>query len=115
MHIHGNILDLVITNTEELIHNVTVHPQSYQPISSDHHIISFQFSTLANATPYCSPQLVFDADYNGLNNFLSNIDFSICEWLFDIESIWSFIKNSIIDGMNIYIPKIRTQPNQSPK
>ena len=31
-HIHGNILDLVITNTEELIHNVTVHPQSYQPI-----------------------------------------------------------------------------------
>ena len=50
------------------------------------------------------------ADYNGLNNFLSSIDFSVCEQFTDIESIWSFIKDSILDGINTNIPKVRINP-----
>ena len=45
---HGSILDLVITNSEELIYNVIVHSLTYQPVPSDHHIISFQLTLSAN-------------------------------------------------------------------
>ena len=45
---HGSILDLVITNSEELIYNVTVHSLTYQPMPSDHHIISLQLTLSAN-------------------------------------------------------------------
>ena len=47
------------------------------------------------------PNFVFNyckADYNGLYIFLSIIDFSACERLSNMESIWSFIKNGVMDG-----------------
>ena len=97
---------------------MVVHPHNYQPLSSDHYIISFQLTIPAKATLNHSPSLVFDfnkADYNGLNNFLSTIDYSVCERLPDVNSIWSFIRNNILDGMNTFIPKITIQPIQSPK
>ena len=40
---------------------------------------------------------------------------TVCERLPDVNSIWSFIRNNILDGMNTFIPKITIQPNQSPK
>ena len=63
-------------------------------------------------------QVIFDyskANYPGLINFLSHIDFSICEHLPDIDSIWHFIKNSIIRGMHIFVPKFKLKSSQSPK
>jgi len=39
-HIHGNILDLMLTNIEESIHNVQIYPHNYQASSSDHFLIS---------------------------------------------------------------------------
>jgi hypothetical protein len=41
-HVKGNILDLVLTNKHDLIHNLTIHPNTY----SDHNIISFSLLTL---------------------------------------------------------------------
>ena len=40
-HLKGNILDLVLTNSDELISNVEVTPPCHN-MSSDHYIISFQ-------------------------------------------------------------------------
>ena len=98
---------------------MVVHPHNYQPLSSDHYIISFQLTIPAKATLNHSPSFIFDfnkADYNSLNNFLSTIDYFVCERLPDVNSIWSFIRNNILDGMNTYIPKITIQPaNQLPK
>jgi len=36
IHIHGNLLDLIMTNIEESIHNVQIYPHNYQSFSSDH-------------------------------------------------------------------------------
>ena len=99
---------------------MTVHPYDYQPIPSDHCIISFSVTctSVTKHIPKNTSQFVYDyskADYNGLNNFLSSIDFSVCEQFTDIESIWSFIKDSILDGINTNIPKVRIKPNSSPK
>ena len=119
-HIQGNILDLVFTNNEDLIYDVTVHPYDYQPIPSDHCIISFSVTckSVTKHIPKNTSQFVYDyskADYNGLNNFLSSIDFSVCKQFTDIESIWSFVKDSILDRINTNIPKVRIKPNSSPK
>jgi len=35
-HIHCNLLDLILTNIEESIHNVQIYPHNYQSSSSDH-------------------------------------------------------------------------------
>ena len=41
-HIHGNILDLVLTNNIDIIHDLSVHSKQPLPISSDHFIITFK-------------------------------------------------------------------------
>ena len=124
-HIQGNILDLIFTNNEDLIYDVTAHLYNYQPIPSDHCIISFSITCsyiCHQATYPCKTEhfsvmwVCLWLFYNGLNNnFLSSIDFSVCEQFTDIESIWSIIKDSILDGINTNIPNVRIKPNSSPK
>ena len=80
-HNLGNILDLIITNNKDIIDNLKVHPQHYKPIPADNFVISFtilfpmEHINFSNTT-----QVIFDyskANYLGLINFLSHIDFSI--------------------------------------
>ena len=47
------------------------------------------------------------ANYPGLVNYLSHVDFTLCDQHSDIDSIWLFIKTSITKGMDLFIPKIR--------
>ena len=45
-HIHGNILDLVITSDPDLITDLVVHPHTTYPLQSDHFIITFSICAL---------------------------------------------------------------------
>ena len=117
-HNQGNILDLVITNNEDIVYNLFVHPQHYQPISLDHFVVSFSIDSYLDHVTSNTSKVIFDyskADYPGLINYLFHIDFSIFEQLSDIDSIWLFIKDSISSGMDLFIPKIRTRSSQFPK
>jgi len=72
-HNQGNILGLIITNNEDIVYNLSVHPQHYQSISSDHFVISFNIDSHANHVPSNMPHVIFDysrADYPGLINYL---------------------------------------------
>ena len=72
-HNQGNILDLIITN-EDNVCNLFVHPQHYQPILSDHFVVSFNINSYSDHMPSNTSQVVFDyskADYPGLINYLS--------------------------------------------
>ena len=62
MQIQGNVLDLIFTNYEDLIYDVTVHSCDYQPIPSDHCIISFTVTctSVTKHTAKSSSQFVFD-------------------------------------------------------
>ena len=89
-----------------VIYNIIVHPCIYQPLPCDHHkIISFQH-TLSVITRSKRPSLFpFDcckADHNGLNILLLNTGGYVYECFSDVESVWRFIKNSIMEGMNMY-------------
>ena len=76
-HLKGNILDLVLTNSDKLISNVEVIPP-YHSLSSDHYIISFQLSLLKSVFSRVKPRYVFDfpkANLSGLCDILLDIDF----------------------------------------
>ena len=55
------------------------------------------------------------ANYEGMASHLLEIDFfSPCLISSDIDFIWNFIKASIAEATEIYIPKIRIRPHQFP-
>ena len=67
-HIKGNILDLVFTNSDELIHNLHVFSPCHS-LFSDHSIISFHLQTAKLVLPSVKPRFVFDfpkANLDGL-------------------------------------------------
>ena len=115
-HLKGNILDLILTNSDELLSNVEVIPPHHS-LSSDHYIISFQLSLLKSVTPRQKPRYVFDfpkANLTGLCNFLLDFDFSPCLASVNIEYVWSAIKQAIYTGMDLFIPKVRIRSHQYP-
>ena len=62
--------------------------------------------------------VIFDylrANYPELINFLSTIDFSVCENLPGVDSIWHFVKNSILKGIHLFVPIINLKSSKSPK
>ena len=61
------------------------------------------------------PQYVLDylkADFNGLSDYLLQVDFSDCYHSDDVEYVWAIIKQSIL---LLYIPKVRLKSQQTPK
>jgi len=58
-HNLGNILDLIITNNEDIIYDLIIHPQNYKPISTDHFLISFLPSWYLLNTPLPVPHKLF--------------------------------------------------------
>jgi len=64
-HIHGNILDLILTNDEDLITNVSVNAPDCSQISSDHFSISFKtvchFTVLLHNLPLITQKLTLQA------------------------------------------------------
>ena len=108
-HIKGNILDLVLTNSSQLIQNLSTNSQP-NSMQTDHFIITFLIPKSAPPPPQVASQYVFDfrkANYQGLCDYLLDIDFSHLYSSTDVEFIWSSLKNIIYIGMDIFIPKVR--------
>ena len=64
------------------------------------------------------PQYVLDyskADFNGLSDYLLQVDFSDCYHSDDVECVWAIIKQSILKAMLLHIPKVRLKSQQTPK
>ena len=119
-HIQGNILDLIITSSVDIVSDNNLTRQFDQAIKSDHHLISFKLH-LTSSTPITSkgPVYIFDydkGDYDGLNDFLNNIDFSsICYQSNNVKFIWSFIKSTLCNAMREFIPFTKQNAVYHPK
>ena len=91
-HIHGNTLNLVLTNNIDIIHDLSVHS------SSLYLIIIITFKIHSNIT-HPSNRLVTklpnfsNVDFDGLCHYLNNSDFTPCFQSDDIEFVWSFISS----------------------
>ena len=115
-HIKGNILALLLTSNEDLINNLTVVKEDLC-LSSDHYKICFQVNYLSSQSK-CQVSYVFDynnGDYDGLSDYLSESDFSQCLHSASIKNVWQFIKQSILNGMNLLIPKVKIRSKVQPK
>ena len=79
-HIHGNILDLIITSSADTVSDINLIQEFNQAIKSDHYLISFEFHlTSSTSNTSKDPVYIFDyhkRDYEGLNDFLNSTDFS---------------------------------------
>ena len=119
-HSHGNILDLVLTNKEELISSLTVQSQPPLPVDTDHYIISFNILLSKSSNNLKNPEryYAFDflkADIDSILHHLSNSELRSCFLYTDVEDIWNIIKSSILSSMHKYIPKYRLKSHSSPK
>ncbi|KAK6029289.1 hypothetical protein OSTOST_04601 [Ostertagia ostertagi] len=69
----GNILDLVLTNTDGLIHGLSVAP----PLgTSDHSSVVFDLNLFAASKPLIKKRSFKDANYNAIRTHLAGIDCS---------------------------------------
>ena len=115
-HVRSNILDLVLSNSEELVTNLTVSSNNSW-ISSDHFVITFQLAHELLHTPSTIPKYVYDlpkANYSAIQSFLFDFEYSPCLQSQDVEFIWHEIKSSIHNAMNMFIPKVRLRRRQFP-
>ena len=115
-HKHGNVLDLILTDSADNIVDLTVHPLEYQYISSDHHLITFAICC-KNIIPKPLTKETFNyakGDYVGLNEYLLNCDLGVICNLTDVEEIWNILKNHILSGMTLFIPKVKIRVRQFP-
>ena len=106
-HKYGNVLDIILTDSADNIVDLTVHPLEHQCISSDNHLITLAICC-KNIIPKPVTKETFNyakGDYVGLNKYLLNCDFGVICNLTDVEEIWNILKNHILSGMNLFIPK----------
>jgi len=97
-HNLGNILDLIITNNEDIIYDLIIHPQNYKPISTDHFLISFTILVPTEHTILSPTQVIFDyskANYHGLTCFLSDIDFPFVN-IYQILTLFGFLSRIVL-------------------
>ena len=89
-HIHGNILDLILTNTDDLIQNVVVLPHNLCPVQSDHFLINFSMSISEHSLSNITPHYVYDyskADFEGLDAYIFNSNLLECLTSQDVEYV----------------------------
>ena len=111
-HIRGNILDLVWTDSPELIDNVCVNKLTY---SSDHFLISacVTTNTYSVLNSYSKVELSSltqnldykKADWKGLSDYLLDVDFEPCYSSMEVDTVWHNIHAIVLDGCSIYIPR----------
>lgn len=113
-----NMEDMV-SNMEDMVSHINISQENNTVLGSDHYILDFE---LQSVSPYHQsssvPVYVFDyskGDYDGLNNYLLNVNFSACYNSSDVELIWSFIKSTTSEAMSIFIPTIKLKAAHYPK
>ena len=114
-HLHGNVLDLLLTNIEENITSLEIHSNS--SLLSDHYDITFAVATVPKFSSKFTPYYTFNyskGDYYGLSNYLLNTDFTSCFLTHDIERIWHTIEHQIITAMKLFIPVNKHHSVQHP-
>ena len=116
-HVKGNILDLVLTNCDN-INNLTIHPHQGLSIQSDHFILSFSIAKSRPSPNLISSRYVYDyskADWDGLSSYPFNYDFDSIFHLNDVETCWMSLKQSVLTAMSLFVPKVKLRAHQCPK
>ena len=116
-HIKGNTLDLLITNSPDMVSNLTLSRDTISLFNSDHFLVSFDLLAYCKTATH-QPSKVFNyskADMEGLCNYLLDLDFSPCLASTDPEFVWSYIKQAVFSGVNLFVPVVRQRAKSYPR
>ena len=117
-HNKGNILDLVLTTSPDLIVDITTLRNRSISVASDHIPISFSLKCLsqkANSNPNHIVPLFSKGDYFGMNEYLLYVNFDFYFTCTNIEYLWSFLKQSLYDSISIFVPMSKYKPHPHPQ
>ena len=105
-HIKGNVLDLVLTNSEASVRNLSVFDKD-TVCKSDHFPISFQmnmkFSRKKSSKRQCYN--FKRANWDAINNELCNANWDVLNCC-EIEFGWELLKNRLFELADKHIPKV---------
>ena len=118
-HVKGNVLDLVLTSNEDFVTDLVIHSGPDLPFQSDHFMVSFNLAcNKAGTITVCDTRLVPDyskADWEAIDNYILDSDFSLCFESNDVDEIWSVIKQVISTALHLFVPNVRLRKSQFPK
>ena len=107
-HVKGNILDLILTNSENLVQKLSVHSnEPFPSMKSDHIMLSFTTPfQLSKTNPARPPTFNFSkGNYELMNEFIESTDLSSFYNSTDIEYLWSSLKSLLQEHYCQFIPK----------
>ena len=112
----------MLTNIDNHIYDLTIiptdkHLQNFS-LSSDHSSVSFKIDTITYSHKKKS-RYVYNfnkADFEGLNNYLFDADFSLfdSQSTCDIDSLWLKFKQIISSACTHFVPKVKLRAFQPP-
>ena len=111
-HIHGNVLDLVLTTNTDRLQNLSIT----NSFKSDHHIIQFNIlsnSSLRYTNTSGSVYNYAKGDYSGMDFYLMEMHFDTTS--FNAEHLWTGLKSAILDGCSLFVPKLKRSSYHHPK
>uniref|UniRef100_A0A1X7VGL1 Reverse transcriptase domain-containing protein n=1 Tax=Amphimedon queenslandica TaxID=400682 RepID=A0A1X7VGL1_AMPQE len=117
-HVKGNVLDLVLTQKPESIHDLCVHSDGFSPLPlSDHYPISFSHSCQISVSTHSHlPTLNYlKGDYVALNDYLLDIDWESYFLTEDVEQLLCFIKSVIYESCCRFVPLQTSHSKRYPK
>jgi len=111
-HIHGNILDLLLTKDDNICH-LQIH--SDQLLLSDHYSVTFLVSISVTTSSKPTTYFAFNyskGDHQGLSDHLLHTDFTPCYLSHNVEYIWHTIEHLLMDAMQSFIPISKINSHQ---
>ena len=115
-HVKGNILDLVLTTSPQFILNLTVLNTDFR--YSDHFPLTFDLALLfVQHSKSILPEILdySKADFDGMNTFLLEYDYSDFLSLSDVDALWVSLRSIITETINRFIPKVVLRRSLFPK
>ena len=117
-HKAGNILDLIITNNDQLVHDIVIHPVLPTGLSSDHFVITFRFLLTDVVKAQASHSSFFNyskANWEEIYLFLSQYDFKELYEISNLENAWTYFKDIISTAVLQFVPRISSRKHPRPK
>ena len=116
-HIKGNTLDLLITNLPEMFSNLNVSSDTISYLDTDHFFVSFDLFAHHKPVPHHPSKFFnfFEADMEGLSNYLLDFDFSPCLTSTHVKFAWSLIKHAVHSGISHYVSVVQSRSRSYPR
>ena len=114
-HIKGNILDILLSNSDNFISDITTLSNN-ESCKSDHYAITFKVKTkVVLKKPIKTKSFNFKrANWDGLNQDLNNVDWLLTLDCLEPDIAWSKFKEILNHFQELHIPKVTIKLTSQP-